>query len=451
MQTLAFDGRTGASGDMLLAALLAAGADRDALAPVEEALPVRYDVREVTAEGLRATAVDVRREDLKAHTGTESETTAEADGTDGSDGGRGSRDGDDHSHSDGDHDHDHDHGEDAQGTGPRRSLADVIAVIEAIDLPKSVAADARAVFERLDAAEATVHGAEPGAVRFHEVGEDDAVADVVGVCLLLADLSPDRVVTTPVAAGGGEVRTAHGTYPVPAPAVVELAEGADWDLQGGPVDEELLTPTGAALLAEFAEGVRSVPPLRVRASGYGAGSKTLSGRPNVLRAIRGASQGRLHREEISVLETTVDDVTPEVLGDLQASLAAEGARDVSVHPVTMKKARPGHLVRVVVRPADAERVARRLAAETGTLGVRETGAGHRWVADRRFESVTLDVDGSPREVTVKVATDADGDLLDVSAEFDDVAALARETGVPTRELLRRAETAWHARDDDPET
>jgi hypothetical protein len=115
----------------------------------------------------------------------------------------------------------------------------------------------------------------------------------------------------------------------------------------------------------------------------------------------------------------------------------------------MKKARPGHLVRVVVRPADAERVARRLAAETGTLGVRETGAGHRWVADRRLESVEIEVGGTPHEVTVKVATDAEGALLDVSGEFDDAAALARATGRPTRELLRRAETAWRKRHADP--
>jgi uncharacterized protein (TIGR00299 family) protein len=325
----------------------------------------------------------------------------------------------------------------------------VLAIIGSMDLPEGVASDARGVFDRLDAAEAAVHGTDPGAVRFHEVGEDDAVADVVGVCLLLADLDPDRVVTTPVAVGGGEVTASHGTYPVPAPAVVELAGAAEWDLRGGPVEAELLTPTGAALLAELAEGVASLPSLRVRASGYGAGTIEVDGRPNVLRAIRGDERGGLRREDIAVLETNVDDVSPEVLGDLQSSLADAGARDVSVTPTTMKKARPGHLVRVVVRPADAERVARRLAAETGTLGVRETGAGHRWVADRRLESVEIEVGGTPHEVTVKVATDAEGALLDVSGEFDDAAALARATGRPTRELLRRAETAWRERHADP--
>jgi hypothetical protein len=485
MQTLAFDGRTGASGDMLLGALLAAGGDPAALAPVEDALPVSYEVSEVTRGGIAATNVDVRRHrtaDDPATTSNRRSDDGDPDGHghgdpggDGADGGGRDRDrdrdregehgrshdhghehnhghdhGHDHNH-DHDHgyDHDHDHDRDAQGAGPHRSLEEVLAIVGSMDLPEEVTASARAVFERLDAAEAAVHGTDPGAVRFHEVGEDDAIADVVGVCLLFADLNPDRVVTTPVAVGGGEVTASHGTYPVPAPAVVELVEAADWDVRGGPVEAELLTPTGAALLAELAEGVASLPSLRVRASGYGAGSIELDGRPNVLRAIRGDGRSELRREDIAVLETNVDDVSPEVLGDLQSSLADAGARDVSVIPTTMKKARPGHLVRVVVRPADAERVARRLAAETGTLGVRETGAGHRWVADRRFESVEIEVDGTTRAVTVKVATDADGNLLDVSGEFDDAAALARATGQPTRELLRRAESAWRERRGEP--
>jgi uncharacterized protein (DUF111 family) len=142
-----------------------------------------------------------------------------------------------------------------------------------------------------------------------------------------------------------------------------------------------------------------------------------------------------------VLETHLDDAPPEVLGDLQASLAEVGARDVTVVPATMKKSRPGHLVKVVAKPADAERVARRLAAETGTLGVREHGAGHRFVADREFETATLQVAGEAFEVAVKVATDAAGERLDVSAEYDAAAAVARETGLPVRAVMRRAEDA----------
>jgi hypothetical protein len=324
----------------------------------------------------------------------------------------------------------------------------VLDVVAGLELPESVAADARATFELLAAAEAAVHGAEPDRVRFHEVGEDDAIADVVGVCLLVDDLDPDRVVTTPVAAGGGSVDTSHGTFPVPAPATVELAGRASWSLRGGPVEAELLTPTGAALLAHLAEGVDALPPMRVRAAGYGAGRRSFDSHPNVLRALVGEGEGGLRREPVTVLETNLDDASPELLGDLQSSLVEAGALDVSTVPLTMKKSRPGHLVMVVVRPEDAERVARRLAVETGTLGVRERSGGHRFVADRRLETATVEADGTAHEVAVKVASTTDGALLDVSAEFDDAAAVARETGLPTREVLRRAEAAVRATLDD---
>ncbi|MEF8831646.1 MAG: nickel pincer cofactor biosynthesis protein LarC [Halobacteriales archaeon] len=395
MGTLAFDGRTGASGDMLLGALLSVGADRDALAPVEDALDVTYEVTDTTATGIGATDVAVRV---------------------GDDAGAGA-----------------DHG---------RTYAEVVALVESLALPDAVESDALAVFELLAEAESCVHGTDPAEIHFHEVGTVDAVADVVGVALLLADLAPDRVVTTPVAAGGGEVTFSHGTYPVPAPAVVELAGRADWDLRGGPVERELLTPTGAALLAQFATGVDALPPMTVETSGYGAGDRDLDDRPNVLRAILGEAAGDSRREDVIVLETNLDDASPELLGGLQETLAAAGARDVSVVPVTMKKSRPGHLVKVVAASEDADRVARRLAAETGTLGVRATPATHRFVAECTVETVAVEVDGASHGVDVKVATDRAGTVLDVSAEYDDAAAVAERTAVPVREVMRRAAAAY---------
>ena len=407
MKTLAFDGCMGASGDMVCAALVAAGADPAVLSPVEDALDVRYAVGSTTKVGIAATTVDVVLDEG----------------------------GEDHSHS---HDHDHTH---AEGHGPNRTYAEVVALVEGLDLPAEVERDALAVFRRLGEAEAAVHGTDLDDTHFHEVGADDAIADVVGACLLLADLDVERVVTTPVSAGGGTVTMSHGTYPVPAPAVAEIAADADWSLRGGPVDRELLTPTGAALLAELADGVERLPALDVDAVGYGAGDANLPDRPNALRALVGDGGGGLRREAISVLETTVDDVTPEVLGSLQETLAAVGARDVSIVPTTMKKSRPGHLVKVVVDPADAGAVARRLAEETGTLGVREGSARHRWVADRAFETATLTVEGETYDVAVKVGSDADGAVFDVSAEYDDALAVAHETDLPVREVLRRAEAA----------
>lgn len=452
MTTLAFDGRTGASGDMLLGALVAAGADPDVLAPVEDALDVAYDVTTVTKRGVRATSVTVR------HTADHGGHVAGGNGAE------------DHEHATEAKSHEHadTHANDAEGHGPHRTYPEVIAFVESMDLPDPVETDALAVFERLGRAEAAIHGTALEDTHFHEVGADDAIADVVGVALLVADLAPDRIATTPVFAGGGEVSMSHGTYPVPAPAVVEIAEGASWRLRGGPVETELLTPTGAALLAHYAEGVDETPALRVSDSGYGAGTKDLDERPNVLRAVLGEERERedetaetevetadegenarttrngLVRDDVVVLETNLDDAPPEVIGGLQDTLADAGARDVSVVPLTMKKGRPGHLVKVITKPADAGAVARRLAEETGTLGIRETGARHRWIAERDFEAAAIEVDGETYEVAVKIASDEAGEVYDYSAEYDDAHAVAREADLPVREVMRRAVEAVRA-------
>jgi hypothetical protein len=434
MQTLAFDGRTGASGDMILGALIAAGADPDRLSVVEDVLDVEYRIRETTKNGIVATTVDVLVADEEA----------DADGTDG---GHGHEHG--HTH-DGDHEHDHSHGHDddhAEGHGPHRTYAECRDLVAEMDLPEAVEADAQAVFRILGEAESRVHGTDLEETHFHEVGADDAIADIVGAALLFDDLDLDRIVTTPVSVGGGETSMSHGIYPVPTPAVSYIAESASWDVRGGPLDEELLTPTGAALLARFAEGVASLPEMHIETSGYGAGTKSFAEYPNVLRATVGEAKAGLTRDGIRVLETNLDDATPEVLGGLQQRLKDAGARDVTILPATMKKSRPGHLVKVVVKPEDAERVARRLAIETGSLGIREHGAGHRWVADREMRTVTVDVGDGSYDVSVKVARERDGPVFDVSAEYDDAAAVASETDQPVREVIRLAESAVDLSED----
>jgi hypothetical protein len=211
MKTLAFDGRMGVSGDMLCAALIAVGADPAVLDPVTEALDVRYAVGSTTKAGVAATTVDVLVDDASADEGDAAS----------------------HDHS---HDHDHTH---AEGHGPDRSYPEVVDLVEGMALTPAVERDALAVFRRLGEAEAAVHGTDLEDTHFHEVGADDAIADVVGAVLLLVDLGVERVVTTPVSAGGGTVSMSHGTYPVPAPAVAELAAAADWSLRGGPVDRLL--------------------------------------------------------------------------------------------------------------------------------------------------------------------------------------------------------------------
>jgi uncharacterized protein (TIGR00299 family) protein len=450
MRTLAFDGRMGASGDMILAALVAAGADPEVLTPVTDALPVTYEFEDVMEQAIAATSARVVYTDDADHDGD-----SQHDHDDGHSHGHSHDHDDSHSHS---HSHDHDHSHDhAEGSGPERTYDEVVEILDGMDLPESVHSDAERAFRLLGEAEAAVHDTDLGATPFHEVGADDAIADIVGACLLLDDLDAERVVTTPLAAGGGESTFSHGTYPVPVPAVTEIAERADWSLRGGPVEAELLTPTGAAVLAAVADGVAELPALDVESSGYGAGGYSFEGRPNVLRAIVGETDAaeteaetattdhNLEHDDIAVLETNLDDAAPEVLGSLQETLLAAGARDVTILPTTMKKSRPGHLVKVICKPADAETVARKLAEETGTLGVRATGATHRWIAEREFETVTLTLDGDEFEVSVKLASDTEGEIYDVSAEYDDALAAAEASGVPVRTVLRRAEAVVRER------
>ena len=487
MQLLAFDSRMGASGDMLLGALLAAGADPAVLDPVETTLDLQYDISTDSRCAIAGTNVQVHRSTEDAGDGPDDATAGDDDGAgdkhpshshdhqsshthdhhtshshdhqsshthdhqsshthdhqsshshDHHGTGDHTNDGPtDESHSEqGSHDHSHEH---AEGSGPNRSFTEVIDLVESMDLPSSVEADATAVFELLGTAEASVHGTDLDSIHFHEVGADDAIADIVGVALLLADIDPDRIVTTPVAAGAGDVRMSHGVYPVPAPAVVELAEQADWELRGGPVERELLTPTGAAILAHFTEGVDTLPTMDIEESGYGIGTMSFDSHPNVLRAMTGQVSEGFAREPVTVLETNLDDATPEMLGGLQESLTAAGALDVTILPATMKKSRPGHLVKVIVPPEQAAQVAKRLAVETGTLGVREHGRGHRWVADRERRSVSVDVGDETAEITVKIGK-ADDTVFDVSAEFDDAQAVALEHDLSVRDVMRRAET-----------
>ena len=476
MRTLVFDGRTGAAGDIICAALIAAGADPDVLDPVTEALPVEYEVGETTKNGIAATTVDVLVD--------EGETT-DRDRYGGCD--RGHEDSDGHEHNGGhehghDRGHEHDHGDEGDGgdradgdrraerAGVSRRYGEVVELVGSMGRPASTESSALDAFELLGRAEASVHGVDLNGTHFHEVGADDAVADIVGAALLLDDLGVERVVATPVAVGGGTVEMSHGTYPVPAPATTEIASRTDLRIVGGPVDRELLTPTGAAILGAVAEGVDAVPDLNVERAGYGAGDADLERHPNVLRALvgdggrSGDGSGRsgdgddrlddgdgradgtgLVRDDVTVLETNLDDAAPEVLGGLQETLSRVGARDVTILPTTAKKSRPGHLVTVICKPADAAAVAERLARETGTLGVRQSGATHRWIAEREFETATLRVDGDDHDVTVKIASTADGSVYDISAEYDDAAAVAEATGVPIRDVLRRAEAGVRER------
>ncbi|QSZ67200.1 nickel pincer cofactor biosynthesis protein LarC [Methanofollis aquaemaris] len=323
--------------------------------------------------------------------------------------------------------------------GPaHRDLHQVLEIVEGADAPRAAVERAKRVFHRIAEAEESIHGEH---AHFHEVGADDAIADVVGACTALETLAVDGVAVMPVALGSGKVMAAHGLIPVPAPATLAVMVASELETRFGVGDGELCTPTGAALMAEFAS-VRpaDLGPARVVGVGYGAGTRDPEKTPNVLRAVLLELARPALADEVDVLETNVDDVTGEVLGHCMDLLFAAGARDVSVLPAVMKKGRAGHLVRVVCRPADVPALTGILARELGTLGVRCIPSVHRSVLERREVSVEAEVRGERRTVHVKVGY-LGGTVSSVKAESDEVRAWASSLDVPVRTVARLVEAA----------
>jgi uncharacterized protein (TIGR00299 family) protein len=298
---------------------------------------------------------------------------------------------------------------------------------------------AERVILRLHRAEEEVHGP---VVHLHEVGADDAIADIIGACTALHSLGVEQVAVLPIALGGGFIRGSHGTLPVPAPATAAILASSDLQGHPGPDEGELLTPTGAALLAEFATlPAPRLPPGKILSVGYGAGSRETGQVPNLLRVFLMEAED-LRTDRVEILETNVDDVTPEVIAYTLSRLMAAGARDASAIPSVMKKGRSGHLVRVISEPALSGPLAAILAEELGTLGIRVIPSVHRLILERHIIRVTVTIGGVTREVEVKVGT-IGGRVSSVKPEFEQARAWAEETGVPVREILRRVEEeAW---------
>jgi pyridinium-3,5-bisthiocarboxylic acid mononucleotide nickel chelatase len=317
-----------------------------------------------------------------------------------------------------------------------RTAAHITGLVEEARLPERVAARALAIFHALAAAEGRLHRRPPEQVHFHEVGGVDAIVDVVGTCAALELLDVDVVQASAVAQGTGMIRAAHGLLPNPPPAVVELLRDAP--TYGLELPVELTTPTGAAILAATVSRWGPLPEMRIGASGFGAGRRELDGRPNTVQVVVGRSTAAASPESspmvrpgqpVVLLEANVDDITGEVLAHAIQALLAAGAHDAWVTPIVMKKGRPAHLVSALADPALVQQVAATLVAETGSLGFRGTEL-ERWPAARRFD--TVEVDGLP--VRVKVSPGR------VKVEHDDAARVARQRGLPLREVLRRAES-----------
>ena len=323
----------------------------------------------------------------------------------------------------------------ARETGVVRTHAHIVGLVEEARLPDRVRDRVLATFGVLAEVEGRLHRRHPSQVHFHEVGGMDAIVDVVGACAALEVLDVDRVEASPVATGTGMVRSAHGVLPNPAPAVVELLQGAP--TYGREVTAELTTPTGAALLAALASGFGPLPPMTIMSTGFGAGTRDLEGLPNMTQVVVGTlaedpdSAATRAGQPVVELSANVDDATGETLAHALAALLDAGAHDAWVVPVLMKKGRPGHVVNALCDVALVEQVAGVLTRETGSLGVR----GHvleRWPSSRQTGEV--EVDGLP--VRVKVSPGR------VKAEHDDVARVARRTGLPVREVAFRAESAY---------
>jgi uncharacterized protein (TIGR00299 family) protein len=384
------DASAGVAGDMLLGALVDAGADLRAVQRAVDAVvpdAVRLAATAVTRAGLRATRVRV--------------TTLTTD-------------------------------------APRRTWPAVGDMLARAGLPERTGQRATAVFALLADAEAHVHGIDAREVHFHEVGALDSIADIVGTCAALDDLGIATVTAGEVAVGSGRVDTAHGDLPVPVPAVARLAHG--WRVRAGGAGE-LATPTGMAAVRALAARCEDLPPMLVDAVGVGAGHRDPPGRANVVRvvlgtpapaAVAGPDAGA---EPLVLLEANVDDLDPRLWPEILAGLLRCGAADAWLVPIVMKKGRPAHTLSVLCRPDRARILRERIFRDTTTLGVREAST-RRYALARAF----VDVGVSGGTVAVKVGH-ARGVIVQVMPEFDDVAALARRLDRPERQLLTESVAA----------
>ncbi|HEY3535643.1 MAG TPA: nickel pincer cofactor biosynthesis protein LarC [Pedococcus sp.] len=384
------DASAGVAGDMLLGALVDAGAPLDEVRRcVDAVLPgtVRLSTSPVTRAGLRATKVDV---DL------------------------------------------------LRPDQPHRPWREIRGLLTDADLATRVRSRSLAVFAALAEAEARVHGGEPADVEFHEVGSWDSVADVVGVCAALESLGVDGLTAGPVALGSGRTAGAHGDLPVPVPAVLELARG--WRVVAGG-DGELATPTGLALVRTLASACEELPPMEVRGVGVGAGSRDPVHRANVVRVVLGARSagGSGGTESLWLLEANVDDLDPRVWPSVLAGLLEAGAADAWLTQVLMKKGRPAHTVSVLCPPAARDALRSVIFRQTTTLGVREHPV-ERHSLRRDWRAVPV----REGQVRVKVSLDDAGLVVHATPEYEDAGALAQEAGAPVRELLDEAVAAAHA-------
>ena len=382
MTVVYFDCFSGAAGDMLLAALIDAGAPEADIRANLDGLGLsgwQLDLHETRRGGLRALRADVRLTEGEIH----------------------------------------------------RSYSDVRAVLEVAAIHESVRERALAVFASLAKAEATVHGTSTEDVVFHEVGSTDALIDIVGVCSALSHFNPKTVAASALATGSGTISSGHGRLPLPAPAVAELLKGIPLVGRG---DAELLTPTGAALLATLCDSFGGLPPMTLSAVGYGAGARD-STDPNVVRVLVGSEVHAADSEQALLIETNVDDLSPELMGHVIEQLLEAGAHDAWMAPIVMKKGRHATTLSVLCDEAGRDKLMDVIFRETTTLGVR-TSTVNKHMLPRAW----IEVEVAGAIIRVKIARRA-GEIVTVAPEYEDARAAARTTGRPLKEIYSAAAEA----------
>jgi len=384
MKVAYFDCFSGISGDMTLGALLDAGCPLELLRERLRSLPVpgwEISAEKVWKNGMAATHVRVKTEDTQTH----------------------------------------------------RSLSTILGILEKSSLEQRVKERASRIFRKLGEAEAAVHDVPIEKIHFHEVGAVDAIVDIVGACIGFQELGFEKFACSALNVGGGTAKMAHGVLPVPAPATARLLVGKPTYSNG--VQKELVTPTGAAIVATLCEHFGPQPAMKVSAIGYGAGTLELENQPNVLRIMAGElaeKSNETHDGTIRVLEANLDDMNPQIFGYLLEKALAAGALDVFATPVQMKKNRPGMLVTVLCKPEDEGRFQEMLFAETTTLGVRS-----HLVERRALPREVVKVMTRFGEVRVKLSR-SQGQVLHASPEFDDCRKLAEEKNVPLHQVMEQA-------------
>ena len=318
----------------------------------------------------------------------------------------------------------------AEETTVVRTVRHITGLLEEARLPDRVRQRSLAAFNLIAQAEGRLHNKPPSQVHLHEVGSLDAIVDIVGTSSALEVLGVEEVLSSPVAQGMGMIRSAHGLMPNPPPAVIEILQGVP--TFGLDIAAEMTTPTGAALVATLADGFGPLPPMKIQASGFGAGTRELEDRPNLTQVVLGqAASSPDSGQPVMLLETNIDDATGETLAHAIGALLEAGAHDAWLTPIHMKKGRPAHTVSALADIALAKQVMRAMIDETGTLGVRAQQM-ERWPQARVEEFV--EIDGQP--VRVKVSAGR------TKVELEDAANVARTTGRPVREVISLAEAAW---------